>query len=101
MKYLVETSLENFHAWSGGKDTLETLKEFDDCSSVEMFIDELYADAEEPPTDTTINDFLWFERDLIASHLGYENWEKYEYHHDEVDEEDDEEELVDREDEDE
>ena len=25
MKYYVETSLENFEAWSGGRDTLEVL----------------------------------------------------------------------------
>ena len=27
MKYYVETSLENFEAWSGGRDTLEVLIE--------------------------------------------------------------------------
>ena len=29
-------------------------------------------------TDTAINDFLWFERDFIAEHLGYKDWEAYE-----------------------
>ena len=30
------------------------------------------------PTDTDINDFLWFERDQIAEYLGYEDWDDYE-----------------------
>ena len=32
----------------------------------------------ELPTDTQINDLLWFERDAIAEHLGYKDWEAYE-----------------------
>lgn len=40
-----------------------------------------------PPTDTQINDFLWFERDFIAQHLGFSDWE----HLDREDEDDDEE----------
>ena len=31
------------------------------------------------PYDTEVNDFLWFERDMIAEHLGYSDWDEYEY----------------------
>ena len=77
MKYVVEESLDNFEAWSGGKDTLDTLREKGDCDAVEWLIEELYCD--DIPSDTTINDFLWFERDTIAQHLGYSDWDEYEY----------------------
>lgn len=74
MEYKVETSLEQFEAWSGGKDTLDVLIENGDCDEVEQLIEEM----ETLGTDTAINDFLWFERDFIAEHLGYKDWEAYE-----------------------
>lgn len=76
MEYKVECSLENFGAWSGGKDTLDVLIEKGDCDEVEELIEEVMADVD--CTDTSINDFLWFDRDAIAQHLGYEDWEAYE-----------------------
>ena len=79
MRYYVEDSLDNFEAWSGGKDTLETLREKGDVDSVECLIEELASMSEEGWSDTNINDFLWFERDSIAQHLGYSDWEEYEY----------------------
>jgi hypothetical protein len=75
MEYKVESSLWDFPAWSGGKDTLDTLKEKNDVDAVESWIDGLGLDD---PTDTTINDILWFERDMIAAALGYRDWEAYE-----------------------
>lgn len=77
MEYKVESSLWDFPAWSGGKDTLDTLKEKGDCEAVEEFIEEC-ADMNDGLTDTQINDILWFERDWIAYCLGYRDWEAYE-----------------------
>lgn len=79
MKYVVEVSLDNFEAWSGGKDTLDTLREKGDVDSVECLIEELASTSEEGWSDTQVNDFLWFERDTIAQHLGYSDWDEYEY----------------------
>ena len=75
MEYRVECSLENFDAWSGGNDTLKVLIEKGVCDEVEEFIGECLTD----PTDTDINDFLWFERDQIAEYLGYKDWDEFEY----------------------
>lgn len=75
MEYKVESSLWNFPAWSGGKDTLDILKEKNDVDAVEAWIDGM---GLEDATDTTINDILWFERDMIAELLGYKDWEAYE-----------------------
>lgn len=73
MKYVVEESLYNFNAWSGGKDTKDKLT-YDQLDRVEDLIGEMFSD-DNPPTATQINDFLWFERDFIAQHLGFSDWE--------------------------
>lgn len=74
MTYTVETRLEKFDAWSGGYDTLKVLIEKDVCDQVEDFIEQCFSH----PTDTDINDFLWFERDQIAEYLGYDDWDAFE-----------------------
>ena len=74
MTYTIDESLENFSAWAGGKATLDVLIDKGVCEQVEEFIEECFSH----PTDTDINDFLWFERDQIAEHLGYDDWEAFE-----------------------
>lgn len=76
MEYKVESDLWDFQAWSGGADTLDTLKEKNDTEAVESLIEEIFCGS--VPSDTEINDFLWFDRDAIAEHLGYKDWEAYE-----------------------
>ena len=76
MEYKVETSLYNFPAWQGGKDTLDTLIEKGDCAAVEELIETIF--LEQDVTDEYIKDFLWFDRDEIAQHLGYADWDEYE-----------------------
>ena len=86
MEYKVETSLHDFPAWQGGKDTLDTIIERDDCQEVEDLIETVFFDQD--ATDEDINDFLWFERDQIAEHLGYRDWDAYEDGETESEEED-------------
>lgn len=74
MEYKVDCILEDFDAWSGGRSTLDTLIEKGVCEKVEDFIEQCFTD----PTDTDINDFLWFERDQIAEYLGYKDWDAFE-----------------------
>jgi hypothetical protein len=69
MKITVETSLENFDAWSGAKDTLKRLIELDLCEDAEFMIDEIYPDG---LTDTQLNDILRFESDWLFDALGVE-----------------------------
>ena len=92
MKYYVETSLENFEAWSGGRDTLEVLIEKGLCDTVEACLEEALG---EDISDTDINDALWFERDEIAEWCGFSNWEALENGEEEEEEEAEEEEEVD------
>lgn len=90
MEYIVEKSLRNFPAWEGGKYTLNKLIENGDCERVEELFDEIFGEG--TPTETEINDTLWFERDFIAKHLDYTDWDAYEVGEEDDDEEDDEDE---------
>lgn len=58
--------------WSGAADTIEELTN-DEIDTLEAMIEEMFAG--ETPTDTDINDFIWFERDTIAEWLGYEDFD--------------------------
>ena len=93
MKYYVETSLENFEAWSGGRDTLDVLIEKGLCDTVEACLEEDLNSYGEMPDDTAINDFLWFERDVIANYCGFSSWEALENGEEEEEEETEEEEA--------
>ena len=85
MTYTVETSLADFPAWSGGKDTLDVLIEKDLCDTVEAILNDIYVDG--APTDTEINDTLWFSRDEIAEWCGFSSWEALENGEEEEEEE--------------
>lgn len=64
-----EMHLEDFRAWSGGADTLDTLIEHGLCDELENILEDAFYDG---MTDTELNDFLWFERDTIWSWLDIE-----------------------------
>ena len=90
MKYYVETSLENFEAWSGGRDTLEVLIEKGFCDTVEACLEDI---LDGDSSDTYINDILWMERDMIAEWCGFSSWEALENGEEEEEEETEEEEA--------
>ena len=75
MTYTVETSLVDFPAWSGAVHTLDVLIEKDLCDTVEACLIDALG---EYPTDTEINDMLWFETDAIAEWCGFSSWEALE-----------------------
>lgn len=76
MTYVIDQSLADFRAWSGGRYTLDVLIENGDCERVEELIEESF----NRPTITDINDFLWYQRDDIANYLGYYDWDSYEHY---------------------
>ena len=88
MTYTVETSLADFPAWSGAVHTLDVLIEKDLCDTVETCLVDVLG---EYPTDTEINDMLWFETDAIAEWCGFSNWEALENGEEEDEEKEEEE----------
>jgi hypothetical protein len=85
MKIYTEERLRNFEFWSGARDTVEYLTD-EELDTIEAILEDSYPDGMD---ETDINDLFWFEDDLIAEWLGYENFEAIMYRDDE-DEEDDE-----------
>ena len=66
------TTVYDFKFWSGGKDTVEDLT----CNEVETIISILEDCYPEGMSETELNDFFWFERDIIAEWLGYKNFDE-------------------------
>jgi hypothetical protein len=60
-------NLRDFDAWSGAKDTKETILNAGKGEEFDNLIEELYPDG---LTDTQLNDLLWFEEDFIFENLG-------------------------------
>lgn len=55
-------------SWSGGRDTLDDIFEHDKEEELMNLLEEVFFDN--IPSDTEVNDFLWFERDMIYEHCG-------------------------------
>lgn len=56
------------NSWSGALDTLKDIEEADKEDELMYLLEEIFADT--IPTETEVNDFLWFERDDIYESLG-------------------------------
>lgn len=78
------------NSWSGALDTLKDIIDAGKTDELmELLEDTFYG---ETPTETEVNDFLWFEREYIYESLGLdENGELPSDDDDEDDEDDDEE----------
>ena len=62
-------SLINFEAWSGAKDTKETIISEGKVDEFDSLIEELYPDG---LSKTQLNDLLWFEEDWLYEMIGIE-----------------------------
>ena len=71
MKLYKDESISGFEFWSGAKDTVKYLTD-DEMDTIESILEEQYPDG---MSETELNDFFWFEDDLIAEWLGYEDFE--------------------------
>ena len=60
-------NLANFEAWSGGLDTLNTIKEHDKIEDLSFLLEDIF--HSKTPTETEINDFLWFDDGFIFDQL--------------------------------
>jgi iron-sulfur cluster repair protein YtfE (RIC family) len=72
MKIYREIPLTEFEFWCGGKDTVEELTE-EELNQIEEILEEIYPEGMD---ETEVNDFFWFERELIAEWLGYKNFDE-------------------------
>ena len=54
--------------WSGAVDTIADIQNANKEDEFMDFLEMVF--CEEPPTDTEVNDFIWFERDYIYDNIG-------------------------------
>ena len=70
MKVINENlSIADFEAWSGAKDTVQTIIDNNKENDFDSLIEELYPDG---LTDTQLNDLLWHDSDWCLEQLGIE-----------------------------
>ena len=60
-------TLRDFKAWSGAKDTQETILNEGKGEEFDSLIEELYPDGID---ETQLNDLLWFDKDRLYEMLG-------------------------------
>lgn len=56
------------NSWSGALDTLKDIENADKEDELMSLLEEAF--TEKTPTDTEVNDFLWFDRSFIYENLG-------------------------------
>ena len=56
--------------WSGAVDTIADIQNANKENEFMDFLEMIFMDREEVPTDTEVNDFIWFERDYIYENIG-------------------------------
>ena len=69
----IRKEINDFYAladmvWSGAVDTIKDIQNTNKEDEFMNFLEALFCD--EVPTDTEVNDFIWFERDYIYENLG-------------------------------
>lgn len=70
MKVINENlSIADFEAWSGAKDTVQTIIDNNKENAFDSLIEEFYPDG---LTDTQLNDLLWHDSDWVLEQLGIE-----------------------------
>ena len=69
----IKKEINDFYAladmvWSGAVDTIADIQNANKETEFMDFLEMVFCD--EIPTDTAVNDFIWFERDYIYENLG-------------------------------
>ena len=72
MRIYREIPLTEFEFWAGAKDTIKYLTDYE-LEQLEQILEDL---CPEGLSEEQLNDIFWFERDLIAEWLGYEDFDE-------------------------
>ena len=65
-----ELDLTQFEFWGGAAETAKYLT-YSELEELNGFFNDMY----ETLTETEVNDIFWFEDDMLARYLGYDNFE--------------------------
>ena len=71
----IRKEINDFYAladmvWSGAVDTIADIQNANKEDEFMNFLEMVFCECEEVPTDTDVNDFIWFERDYIYENIG-------------------------------
>lgn len=69
MYYTEEFNIDSFNFWGGAKSRINSVKELGKLYELEDLIIEVFGDREDV-YKTDINDFVWFEDEMIDKYLG-------------------------------
>ena len=72
MKIYREIPLTEFDFWAGAKDRVKYLTK-EELDQIEQILEEI---CPEGMSEFEVNDLFWFEEELIAEWLGYENFDE-------------------------
>lgn len=91
---------DGYQPWAGAVDTVDTLREHNKLEEAWAFIEDYFDGICDYVSETSLNDFLWFEPEYIYEAVGLtEDGEEPDDEDDEDDEDEDEEDYEDEEDE--
>lgn len=76
------------NSWSGALDTLKDIEDARKENEFMLLLEEVFA-CGNTPTETDVNDFIWFERDFIYESLGLDENGELPKEDDEEEEEED------------
>ena len=71
--------------WSGAAQRIERMPE-EFIDRLESYLEDFFASDEEIPTDTQVNDIIWFEDELISEWFGFSSTDQMEEYFDKYDE---------------
>ena len=69
MKFIKEFS-DGFKPWSGAVENYERIIREKSLAELEKALEQIFDDEDNPPTETAINDLLWFEPEEVYKILG-------------------------------
>lgn len=67
MQFTQEFNVDTFPFWSGAKDTIANVKKAKKMDELQTLIEDYFAN--QTPTKTQVNDFVWFQSDFILEQL--------------------------------
>ena len=71
MNYTLEFSVDTFPFWCGAKETVNAVRKANKMDELQLLIEDHFSN--QIPSQTVINDFVWFNSDFIFSQLGIES----------------------------
>lgn len=67
-------SANEFPFWAGAKYTYNRLNEIGLADELWGCIEQYFGDCGITPTETQVNDFVWFEDEILKEYIGFDFW---------------------------